>query len=747
MSWFMIGITCVYCFEMITCIIVLMAVIRDTFKCNRLQFNRSRRIYEERKQTLVSSFRKKTTTKISDIDPPTTETSFTLGHYITIASDTEHTPNLETKVRRKRPSIHIVQPLEQIAFEEITVSEAREVLHYEQTSPTSPVDIFHSSNSTVVRKSLSRFENNLKLFNELASDNNSDIKNLNTKYIDCIKDKRLYNNHDKKNKTMDNYKATPLDTILNQKKAMTDFETLMLTVNHVRLNTISTQFWKSIFLPVIDNKSSMLCRFLLTVISDEKTQTQQEYRMHLMNGLCHAMDKQDSDTSKIISWFITKICFLNLSYIVKKNVIDIWPATKCNCILDKKRLFCSKTIAIIVEMNTLCSESPNSFWEIDVQYICNGRVSNSECSKVHEHLQKSSSTIHSPNKISISGVDSKHLFDEHKNLSLICKSPLKSTGFKTNKHRIIQQSCIQLYCKKKGFIPIGENHLPRTFIGMQTDILDGSPRFLSHLRVGDQIGTDGYKRGTLGGFVQVRGDKAFLTCLHVFLNVDELASDNISLDDGKTVEVKLYRKNKRSIKCGKIRDIAFEVDNERETSIDAALIELQKTKIDNSDYVATGNGQLSFTDLGMKSEYLNDSWVDHKDLCFGLARPILQTASVGAENKERIIELESIEETYSKAILDEIKRIVEIVIKALGQIPIAIYPDDSIIRNCIERNCEPNISSEIKNIVSDVIRNIYPTMNCTSGVEIDRLIHEMVFCKTQSRFSAIIGRPHATGIP
>ncbi|XP_071140196.1 uncharacterized protein [Mytilus edulis] len=535
---------------------------------------------------------------------------------------------------------------------------------------------------------------------------------------------------------------------------MTDFETLMLTVNYVRLHTISSQFWKRIFLPVIDNKSSMLCRFLLTVISNVKTQTHQEYRTHLMEGLCNAMAKQDPDTSKIISWLITKIYFSKLSYSVKRNIIDIWPATKCNCI-DKTRLFCSKTMAIIVELDALCPELPNSFWEIDVQYICNGRVSNSECSKVHDHLQNSSSTIHLPNKISISSVDAKQLFDEHTNLSLICKSSLKSTGFETNKHRIIQQSCVQLYCKKKGFIPIGDSHFPRTFIGMQTDVLDGSPRLLSHLRVGDQIGTDGYKRGTLGGFVQVRGDKALLTCLHVFLNVDELASDNISLDDGKTVEVKLYRKNRRSTKCGKIRDIAFEMDNAGETSIDAALVELQKTKIDNSDYVDTKNRRLSFTDLGMKSEYLNDSWVDHKDLCFGLARPILQTASVGAvsgywnaigpsamENQARHIELESIEETYSKAILDEIKRIVEVVIKALRQIPIAVYPDDSTIRSCIERNCEPNISPEIKNIVSDVIKNIYPNSNRTSSVEIDRLIHEMVFCTTQSRFSAIIGDVH-----
>lgn len=247
--------------------------------------------------------------------------------------------------------------------------------------------------------------------------------------------------------------AIPLDTILHWNKEMTDFETLMLTVNYVRLHTISSQFWKKIFLPVIDSKSSMLCRFLLTVISNVKTQTHQEYRTNLMEGLCNAMAKQDPDTSKIISWLITKIFFSKLSYSVKRNIIDIWPATKCNCI-DKTRLFCSKTMAIIVEMDALCSELPNSFWEIDVHYICNGRVSNSECSKVHDHLQNSSSTIHLPNKTTISSVDSKQLFDEHTNLSLICKSSLNLLVLKRINTELFNNHVYNYTVRKRGSYPL-----------------------------------------------------------------------------------------------------------------------------------------------------------------------------------------------------------------------------------------------------------------------------------------------------
>ncbi|CAG2205378.1 unnamed protein product [Mytilus edulis] len=233
--------------------------------------------------------------------------------------------------------------------------------------------------------------------------------------------------------------------------------------------------------------------------------------------------------------------------------------------------------------------------------------------------------------------------------------------------------------------------------------LGGKSSLLTNLKVGNQVGTDEYKRGTLGGFVQVRGDKAFLTCLHVFLSADELASEDLSLDDEKTVLVKLY---------------------------------------------------------AMKSEYLNDSCVDYRPLCFSTPKPILHTFCVGAisgcqdsgassasrtqvhENKDKNIDLESIEVTYSKAILDEIKTNVKVVIQSFQLNPFVVPPDDTAIKMKIEQNCDPNISAEIKSIVIDVIKNIYPTLQCAGGVDIDRFIHEVIFCNTQSRFAAITGDVH-----
>ncbi|XP_052084311.1 uncharacterized protein LOC127721578 [Mytilus californianus] len=479
-----------------------------------------------------------------------------------------------------------------------------------------------------------------------------------------------------------------------------------------------------------------------------------ECHHYVLEGLSSSLINQDKDTSKVIAWFIAKKLFLSLDKSIRENVTDIWPAFMCNC-HRKQQICCSDKIVINIEMNKLRPDLPDTFWKTDINYIFDDRVINKECSQVHKHLQNSSGKIQFSNKKSISGVDAKHLFMEHNNLTLICKSSFKSTGFLKEKHKVIEQSCFQLYCKRKGLIPIGENHFPSSFNGLITDVLEGSPHFLSQLKIGNQVGTDEYKRGTLGGFVQVRGDKAFLTCLHVFLSADELASDNLSLDDEKTLPVKLYRKNEHPLICGKIRDIAFEVDNEKETSIDAALVEIQTDSIENSDYVDIDERKLSFRDIAMKSEYLNDSCVDYRSLCFSTPKPILHTFCVGAisgfqessrtqvhENKDKNIDLESIEDTYSKAVLDEIKTNVKIVIQSLQLTPLIVPPDEHAIKMNIEQNCDPNISPEIKAIVIDVIKSIYPTIQCTGGVDIDSFIHEIIFCNTQSRFSAIIGDVH-----
>lgn len=149
----------------------------------------------------------------------------------------------------------------------------------------------------------------------------------------------------------------------------------------------------------------------------------------------------------------------------------------------------------------------------------------------------------------------------------------------------------------------------------------------------------------------------------------------------------------------------------------------------------------------MKSEYLNDSCIDHRPLCFSIPQPILHTVCFGAvsgfhdssghqifENKEKSIDLEPIEEIFDKAILDEIEENVKIVTESLQSIPTAVVPDDGTIKNHILQKCDPRLSSEIKEIVLDVIKNTYSS-NFSS-------IKESVYCHTDSRLSAIIGNVH-----
>lgn len=357
---------------------------------------------------------------------------------------------------------------------------------------------------------------------------------------------------------------------------MQKFVKLVFTSYHIDRKTLPSAFWKNIFVPVIEMKDSKLCLFLLTIMADMEADEWKKCNHHLFKGLSTSMINQDKDTSKVIAWFITKKCFLSLDKSIRENITDIWPVFICNCHKQKQEICSSKHehMEITIEINTLSQDLPATFWKIDIKYFENTRSNNDEGKQIHERLQSFSGNFDIQATKSISSTDAKQLFDAHSNLSLICKSPFKSTGFRKHKQKVIAQPCIQLYCKRKGFIPIGENHFSEILFGLKTDVLEGTPHFLSNLKVGNQVGTDEFKRGTLGGFVQVRGDIAFLTCLHVFLSADELASDNLSLDDKTKVSVKLYQKNQNSHICGKVREIAFAVDNDKETSIDAALIEI-----------------------------------------------------------------------------------------------------------------------------------------------------------------------------
>ncbi|CAG2241210.1 unnamed protein product [Mytilus edulis] len=242
--------------------------------------------------------------------------------------------------------------------------------------------------------------------------------------------------------------------------------------------------------------------------------------------------------------------------------------------------------------------APTKYFSVDIVYLVNEDISKDNTNTVK--LEESNAEVLFPDNKQITGLSARDLFAKHSKLPLISKSSFQQRG--------IEKQCVNLFCKVKGILPVGENRFPKIFCGLPTKVVQGSPAFMSKLRVGDMIGTDEFKRGILGGFVKVRGDTAFLTCLHIFLNAEELAANKISLNDNKALLVKCYpafetsdASTSPSFICGKIRDIAFKTDNPESTSIDAALIKVKKKiEVCSTDYVSTGNhNTINYEQIGM----------------------------------------------------------------------------------------------------------------------------------------------------
>lgn len=157
----------------------------------------------------------------------------------------------------------------------------------------------------------------------------------------------------------------------------------------------------------------------------------------------------------------------------------------------------------------------------------------------------------------------------------------------------------------------------------------------------------------------------------------------------------------------------------------------------------------------MNSDYLNNSCVDYRPLCFSTPRPILQTVSVGAvsgfsnckisevlENKEKFVDLESIEDLYSNVVIDEVRAKAKLIISYFQSITLANIPDEQTIVQYIEQSCDPDISAEIKVILCNIVKNVYLKLQSNTNECIENIIQEVALHHTHSSFSAIIGNVH-----
>lgn len=231
----------------------------------------------------------------------------------------------------------------------------------------------------------------------------------------------------------------------------------------------------------------MVCRFILSHMN--------EFDNNDMKGLYLALHEavkcQASNNAKVIAWKLTRLFVKTLS---KKQYYDIWPGFICVCKEESNTprpfCFCSRHIAIVVEVFDIedVNPRPSSFCDIPIAYrIVNGYSNEANLiSKKIDQLDGRQNQLRTakgvPNDIA------EQLFASHSKLCLISSSPIKSKKYvKSNKSKpcgkshvgYVEEPCIQLFCREKRIIPVGEAHFPRSINSVPTDVLEGYPRMLA----------------------------------------------------------------------------------------------------------------------------------------------------------------------------------------------------------------------------------------------------------------------------
>lgn len=184
----------------------------------------------------------------------------------------------------------------------------------------------------------------------------------------------------------------------------------------------------------------------------------------------------------------------------------------------------------------------------------------------------------------------------------------------------------------------------------------------------------------------------------------------------------------------------------------------------------------------MKSVYLNENSVDFKSLCYSIPPPTVEIVAVGAisglisskvlvnENDEKDIDLEPIDQTFSRVVLTEVKDKVTRVIRKLTGIHASNIISSDHILTAIEEVCDANISKEVKLIIADITNNILSktventhdnmdtnTNNIQEGITfqetcgsaylqtnmcVDDIIDQIIISKTTSSLSTITSDVH-----
>lgn len=314
----------------------------------------------------------------------------------------------------------------------------------------------------------------------------------------------------------------------------------------------------------------------------------------LIDFLYESLKDNRNAISKAIGWNITRQFCKDIPIEVVNSFIDIWPGFRClckkHCRKDHSRI-CSTEPVIIVEVDLFSNAIPDAFYGIPIQQSYS--EVNGEHNKVQYHEEKTSVSSFMDNiiqtPVTISGKVAEMLFKQHSKMTMIHVHPFRRTS-------------IQLWGQIKGIIPMGEKHFPKMINGLETCIAEGHVRFMAKIKIGDTIGVPG-STGTLGGFVQMHGYNAFLTCAHVVHNKDRLIAGNKrELHKSKTKVFCRDRCNQNSsLESGYVFNEAFDFNNAGGTSVDAAVVILDEEKVsfDEKDILNKGSsGPVSADFLG-----------------------------------------------------------------------------------------------------------------------------------------------------
>lgn len=171
------------------------------------------------------------------------------------------------------------------------------------------------------------------------------------------------------------------------------------------------------------------------------------------------------------------------------------------------------------------------------------------------------------------------LREKHTNIKVITGSPLRSIGYKAERHETKRENCIVLLVPIKGLIPLQEDPFPKEIGSFKVDVREGTFKFYvggkpsdmhTNLKMGCAIGPaarDVY--GTLGGFVDhpVYGLCA-LTCAHVVMQESELRHNaNIA---GLTC----VQPNNTEAEFGEVIKTVFRDNGSYRSGLDVALIKI-----------------------------------------------------------------------------------------------------------------------------------------------------------------------------